>query len=68
MIVGIAATSLGVEALNNGLGLKPAMGWNTWNKYACDISADIIKSNADRIKYLGLDQLGYKYVNIDDCW
>lgn len=44
------------------------MGWNTWNKYACDISEDIIKSNADQIVKLGLDKLGYVYVNVDDCW
>eukprot|EP00347_Sterkiella_histriomuscorum_P019726 403340526 len=55
-------------ALNNGAGKTPAMGWNTWNKYACNISEDIIKSNANQIIALGLDQLGYKYVNIDDCW
>jgi len=34
------------SALNNGLGKTPAMGWNTWNKYGCDISEAIIKSNA----------------------
>ena len=27
-----------VSALNNGLAKTPAMGWNTWNKYGCDIS------------------------------
>ena len=26
-----------VSALNNGLGAVPQMGWNTWNKFACDI-------------------------------
>lgn len=56
------------NALNNGVGLTPAMGWNTWNKYGCNINADIIKSNADRIIQLGLDRIGYVYVNIDDCW
>ena len=55
-------------ALDNGLGLKPAMGWNTWNKYGCDINEDVIISNADEIIKLGLDKLGYVYVNIDDCW
>jgi len=54
--------------LNNGLGTTPAMGWNTWNKYGCEISYDIIKSNADMIVQLGLNKLGYVYVNIDDCW
>jgi len=26
-----------IDALKNGLGLVPQMGWNTWNKFACDI-------------------------------
>ena len=44
------------------------MGWNTWNKYGCNINLDIIKTNADKIVALGLDKIGYVYVNIDDCW
>ena len=24
------------SALDNGLGLVPQMGWNTWNKFACN--------------------------------
>lgn len=44
------------------------MGWNTWNKFGCSINEHIIRDNADRIVELGLDKLGYKYVNIDDCW
>jgi alpha-galactosidase len=34
------------HALNNGLGLTPAMGWNSWNHYGCDINEQVIKSNA----------------------
>ena len=58
----------GAAALDNGLGRVPAMGWNTWNKFACDISEDLIKQTADKIVELGLDKVGYKYVNLDDCW
>ena len=29
---------------------------------------DLIKRTADKIVSMGLDKLGYKYVNIDDCW
>ena len=29
------------------LALTPPMGWNSWNKFACDINEDIIKSVAD---------------------
>ncbi len=55
-------------ALNNGLGLTPQMGWNSWNKFACNINENLIKQTADKIVEMGLDKLGYKYVNIDDCW
>lgn len=57
-----------VKALPNGLGLTPAMGWNSWNKFGCDIDETKIKSNAKRMLDLGLDRVGYKYLNIDDCW
>jgi hypothetical protein len=36
-----------VTAINNGLGLTPAMGWNTWNRYNCNITETIIRTNAD---------------------
>ena len=44
------------------------MGWNTWNKFGCEINETLIRSTADKILELGLDKLGYRYVNIDDCW
>ena len=44
------------------------MGWNTWNKFGCDISEDLIKATADQIVAMGLKKLGYDHVNLDDCW
>ena len=44
------------------------MGWSTWNKYHCDISEDIIKTNIQAMTDKGLTTAGYTYVNIDDCW
>ena len=57
-----------VFSLNNGLGLTPQMGWNTWNHFACKINETIIRSAAEVLISSGLANLGYKYVNIDDCW
>ena len=62
----LLATS--VVALDNGLGKVPQMGWNTWNKFACDIDEDLIKQTIDSLVDLGLDKIGYNYVNLDDCW
>jgi alpha-galactosidase len=44
------------------------MGWNTWNKFGCNISETLIKESADQIVEMGLSELGYNYVNLDDCW
>ena len=46
-------------ALENGMARTPAMGWNTWNKFGCEINEDLIKATADYIVQLGLDKLGY---------
>jgi len=44
------------------------MGWNSWNKFACDVSEDLIRSVADAMVTTGLRDAGYQYVVIDDCW
>jgi alpha-galactosidase len=55
-------------ALDNGLGLAPPMGFNTWNKFACNIQEDLVKEMAHAIVDSGLHKLGYEYINLDDCW
>jgi len=65
----LLAAALGARALDNGLGLTPQMGYNTWNDFRCDgLSSDVVMKIADRIVELGLDKLGFRYLNIDDCW
>ena len=34
-------------ALDNGLAMKPQMGWNSWNQFGCDIDEQKIKDAAD---------------------
>src|SRR6202045_1688384 len=50
------------------LALTPPMGWNSWNKFACNVSEDLIKAMADAVVKSGMKDAGYVYVNIDDCW
>jgi alpha-galactosidase len=50
------------------LALTPPMGWNSWNKFACNVSEDLIKGMADALVKSGMKDAGYQYVNIDDCW
>ena len=46
----------------------PLMGWASWNAYRTDITEEAILSQADKLVELGLADLGYTYVNIDDGW
>ncbi len=46
----------------------PPMGWNSWNKFGCKIDEALIRETADALVASGMKRVGYKYVNIDDCW
>ena len=56
------------NCLNNGLGLTPQMGWNSWNKFACKITEKIIIDTIDALVSKGFVKAGYNYINLDDCW
>ncbi len=55
-------------ALENGLARTPPMGWNSWNKFACNVSEQLIEGAADAVVSSGMKDAGYTYVVIDDCW
>jgi alpha-galactosidase len=48
--------------------LTPPMGWNSWNKFACNVSEQLIRETTDAMVSSGMKAAGYQYVNIDDCW
>jgi alpha-galactosidase len=50
------------------LAMTPPMGWNSWNKFGCDINEKVIKEMADAMVATGMSKLGYEYIVIDDCW
>jgi alpha-galactosidase len=50
------------------LAKTPPMGWNSWNKYHCDVSETLIMQMADAMISSGMKDAGYEYVIIDDCW
>jgi len=74
-LLGIISVSTG---LDNGLARTPPMGWLNWERYRCNtdckndpancISADLFLEMAKLMKYEGYADVGYEYVNIDDCW
>jgi alpha-galactosidase len=64
----LAGARTNTLAVGNGLALTPPMGWNSWNKFACNVSEQLIKEIADAMVASGMKKAGYQYVNIDDCW
>ncbi|KAK4119517.1 glycoside hydrolase family 27 protein [Parathielavia appendiculata] len=57
------------RALNNGIGLKPHLGWSSWNVAQCEAASEKYALDAAaKFISLGLRDLGYEYINIDDCW
>ncbi|XP_055046661.2 alpha-N-acetylgalactosaminidase [Misgurnus anguillicaudatus] len=77
-VILIFALSAVTFALDNGLMRTPPMGWLAWERYRCDtnckddpqncISEKLFMDMADRLSEDGWRELGYVYVNIDDCW
>jgi alpha-galactosidase len=57
-----------VNKAPNGLALTPPMGWNSWNKFGCNVTEQIVRDSADAMVSSGMRDAGYQYVVIDDCW
>ncbi|KAG8197067.1 hypothetical protein JTE90_004334 [Oedothorax gibbosus] len=74
----VMALPISVFGLDNGLALTPPMGWLSWERFTCNtdcvnepadcISERLYKDMADRLVEDGYKELGYEYVNVDDCW
>ncbi|HEY1605570.1 MAG TPA: glycoside hydrolase family 27 protein [Allosphingosinicella sp.] len=63
-----SAQTAAPEEVPNGLALTPPMGWNSWNRFGCNISEATVRATADAMVSSGMRDAGYLYVVIDDCW
>ncbi|MCH3981379.1 MAG: glycoside hydrolase family 27 protein [Prevotella sp.] len=63
----MAALSMNAQKFDH-LADTPQMGWNSWNKFGCDINEEKIVGVIDVMVSSGLRDAGYVYVNLDDCW
>jgi alpha-galactosidase len=50
------------------LALTPPMGWNHWYAHYNRITDKMMREAADVMIASGMADVGYQYVNIDDCW
>jgi alpha-galactosidase len=80
---GIAAGGVGGTTSNGGAGgsilaggttatgvlaATPPMGWNSWNKFAGNITDTLVRGIADAMVSTGMQAAGYQFINIDDMW
>jgi alpha-galactosidase len=63
-----AGLALNAAARETTLAATPPMGWNSWNHFACRVTAADVRAAADALASSGMKDAGYIYVNIDDCW
>jgi alpha-galactosidase len=66
----VAAVDSGrpAAASDNGLSIRPAMGWSSWSFVRRSPTEAIIEAQADALKNSGLAAHGFVYVNLDDFW
>ena len=50
--------SRSAPALDNGLARTPPMGWNSWNHFHCNVSAQLIRETADAMVASGMRDAG----------
>lgn len=72
LVVCVLCTCL---ASDNGLGRNPPMGWTTWctDNFLIPCENDFcneqeIQAIAQAMATNGMKELGYTYINLDDCW
>ena len=65
----VAARSLDVcDALDNGAGRTPPMGWGSWIQHHIAPTAAILKKAADDMVDVGLKAAGWDLIQLDDGW
>lgn len=56
------------DSVFNSLAQTPPMGWNSWNKFGCNVSDSLLREMADAMITSGMKDAGYEYIVVDDCW
>lgn len=64
----LLASQASAVLMHNAVAVTPQMGWDNWNAFGCDVSEDLLLGTATRMVELGLRDVGYYYIVLDDCW
>src|SRR5580692_11755313 len=60
--------SFPVAAQQDGLAVRPPMGWNSWNHFRNKVDDAAVRAQAEAMVSSGMRDAGYTYINIDDTW
>ena len=58
----------GVSAQKFDLAKTPPMGWNSWNKFGCQVNEEVVVRMVDAMVSSDMQAAGYEYIVINDCW
>lgn len=73
----LAAVASTVQGANDGLALKPPMGWRSWNQFQAAINQALVIAHMDALVDrsrtvngvpTSLADIGYRDAGIDDAW
>lgn len=69
-VLALSAPAMAQEpvAPQSAIAATPPMGWNPYNVFGLNYGEKEVMAQADLLVKLGLADLGYRYVNIDDGW
>jgi alpha-galactosidase len=68
MAIAAALSAAAIAQKTEGLAATPPMGWNSWNRFGCNVDERLIRETADAMVATGMRDAGYVFVTIDDCW
>ncbi|CAH1798746.1 unnamed protein product [Owenia fusiformis] len=68
VVVGVVFAVLPHTATSVVTAATPPMGWNTWNRFKCSFTENIVRETVNRMLELRLVRLGYNHIVLDECW
>ena len=71
MVVLLVSGAVGVPnaaAEDSGIGRTPVLGWSSWSFLRAQPTASKMEAQARALQQSGLQEIGYKYINLDDFW
>src|SRR5207253_7124955 len=67
-VLGLCSLSACPWRAQTDLAQTRPMGSNSWNHFACKVTAADVRGAASAIASNGMKEAGYVYVTVDDCW